>query len=329
VPAADEIGNFETVIESSEFEQNYAIPKQEKPKNIKHDWELPYVCDRFEYIANEKKSYYKRIRGRWTRKDVKRNKKLARMVANEMGADYRFLEIAMERASGFNPHVIHILNPDIEAHKDAYSDYYWTKEKEESYRRTIDKGPRTEGFYEARRDLARILVYKNNPFYKKNISYDIVTPDGKRHPEGMPFFHYGYGPLDMNSVYYTKRWDKNAPPWIMCNHDGIIAFVTMIWSLREYQEECEAKGKGDTWGVVDRRYARGKCGEASQAFRRRARAQKKGLDPDARARLGKKYSADHTGRDDLLEFLLEKAQEECLLSAGNKECLERKKTKPS
>jgi len=320
IPHANKIDNFETPIENR---SNFSFNIPDEPKEKEEVWEIPYVCDRFEYVANEKKSHYRRIRGKWTNKDKARNRKLARMVAHEMGTDSRYLEIAMERGSGFNPHAIHILNPDLSAHKNAYSDYFWSKNKEGILRSIIENGPKTKGYYKARRDLKRISIYKDNPFYKRDIRYYIITKEGERHLSRMPFFHYGYGPLDMNSVYYTKKWDKNAPPWIMCNNDGIVAFITMIWSLREYQEEC-----GDSWGVIDRRYARGKCQkEASQAFRRRARNQKAGLDPDAPANLGKKYSRHTTDRKKMLEHMVSLAEKECLFSEGNKECLESKKTK--
>lgn len=319
MPAAEIIDD-----QNSYNQMGYSSPSEISPdKTSKGIWDVANVCDTFERrVTKDNKSRYRRIRVPWTKEDRKRTKQLAKTIAQEMGADPRYLLLAMARGSGYNPHAIHILNPDIEAHVNAYKKFRWSEKKEKRLAEIVSAGPQSysdKRYYKAKRDLRRVQTYKDNPYYEQRVTYDVVMPNGDRYKESMPVFNYGTGPLDMNSVYFVKHWDKNSPPWIFCSHQGIPAFITMIWALRKSQKECislEKQGKlpegtGNTWGVIDRRYAVGRCKEPSQKFVNRAK--KRGLDPNGKARLGKKWPRETTNRQEILEHMINKAKEQGLI----------------
>lgn len=273
-------------------------------------WELPNVCDTYElvYRRGKRHPYYRKIKHKVTKEDRVRAKKLARLVAREMGADYRLLWLWISRGSSGNPHTIHILNSDRKADWRAWRSYQWSPDKEKRYRDMMQKyGAQDSRFWWAKHRLAKIQVYKSNPWFDDTFDVKIVDGEYTGKTEH-PYFAMKYGPLDMSAVGYTKIWSREAPPWIMCNDDGLIAYITAIWAMRDFQSECKSQvDHGDGAGVIDRRYARGHCLPASKNFVKRAKVYK--IDPNKRYRLGKRWPRKTTDRKEIWEYMKRRAVE--------------------
>lgn len=282
----------------------------------KYDWELPNQCDTFKVVYRRKGDpYHKRVRVKWTKEDRTRARKLARMVAREMGADPRLLLLWMDRGSSSNPHAIHVLTRDLRADWNAWKSHQYSPELEAKYRKTLETvSARNAKFWAAKNALRKILAYKDNPYYFKAFEYKEEYPDGHSGLSRHPYFAMKYGPLDMSAVGYTKFWSREAPPWIMCNDDGIIAYIVGVWAMRSFQKQCANEvAHGDSFGVIDRRYARGHCRQTSENFKRRAAAY--GINPDERVRLGRKWQRSTTDRKAIYDHMKAKAIEKGLLNA--------------
>lgn len=276
-------------------------------------WNLPYQCDEMKIVYKKGETRRLRVRKPFTKADKKRVRSLARFVAREMGADPRSLLVKMDRGASSNPHAIHILNEDIEADRQSYLNYRWSQNRENMYKQTLEtESTKNKKYWTAKIGLERIQIYKNNPYYNDRFEFDVVVRDGSIVKDMHPYFALKYGPLDMQAVGYTKYWDTQAPPWIMCNHDGIIAFITGIWASREHQKDCLSTIGDGSYGVLDRRYARGRCTQPSRAYINRAK--KYGLDYTKKAKLGKKWPQATTDRKEILEYMIRKARAKGLLA---------------
>jgi hypothetical protein len=175
-------------------------------------------------------------------------------------------------------------------------------------------GARNPEFWRAKARLSKIERFHHNPWYDARVEYDMVLADGTRVHESGSRWAYGYGAFGFNPTYFLPTWDATAPPWVFCDHDGIVAIVTAVWSARIAQSECASQGHGERYVDVNRRFSRGHCepNDASdRRFRRRARGAR--LDPDARAKLGKRWPRDGTERADVVRHMRRRAIEEGLL----------------
>ena len=287
------------------------IPVVLQPTSDQSDtWKLPNVCDTYEvvYRRGKRHPYHRKIKHEWTDADRARAKKLARLVAREMATDASLLVLWMNRGSSANPNSIHILPADRKADWKAWMSFQWTPDKEKEFKDAMEKyGARDPRFWKAKYGLAKIQVYKNNPYFDDSFKVNIV--DGERTGETYhPYFAMKYGPLDMSAVGYTKIWSVDAPPWIMCNDDGLIAYITAIWAMRDFQRECKKQiENGDGAGVIDRRYARGHCLPPSEDFLKRAKFYN--IDPDKRYRLGRKWPKKTTDRKQIWLHMKKRAVE--------------------
>ncbi len=276
-----------------------------------------YVCENFEVRLNEKgQPRYKRLRKSWTQEDKNRFKKLVEMVAEEMEADPRLLRLWSLRESTYNPYAIHVLNPDLRAADRSWERHHWTSAKEAALREEMGRhSAKSKPYWKAKGELDRLFRFKDNRFFEDEVEYEVVYKDGTRVPERASRWSYGYGPFGFNPTYFLPVWDVNAPPWVFCNDDGIAAIVTAIWSARRHQRECRQTGYGESYETVNRRFSSGSCRprpERAHLFRKRARGW--GLNPDAKARLGKKWPEQDTDRGEIVRHMRARAEAKGLLS---------------
>ncbi len=251
------------------------------------------------------------------KKDSQKAKKMAKLVAKEMGADYRLLLIWMERGSNSNPYAVHVMDGDVRAHKKAWKQYIWSQPKERYYLYILkNKNINDSEWWKAKSNLNKILRYKNNLFFRYKKPVDILDENHNiLGMENVNVFYMGYGPIDMNSVLYSHIWNNNTPPWVMCNYYGLISYIVAIWSARKFQRECQSIGFDGSYGVIDRRYARGKCDYPNKTFKNFAKKYK--LDPYKKARLGNKFPYESTNKEELLKFLLKRAIEEKIIERNS------------
>jgi hypothetical protein len=278
----------------------------------------PYVCERFELRAREDgRLWHKRLRHSWTEADRERFRKLVVMVARELGADPRLLTLWALRESTYNPYAIHVLDPDIEASTASWQRHRWNPDRAAELERVMaELGARDPGYWKAKGELSRISRFRDNPFFEAEIAYELVVDDDTRLPGLRSAWSYGYGPFGFNPTYFVPLWDAAAPPWVFCNDDGLAAIVTVVWAAREHQRECAGLGFGDSNEVVNRRFSSGHCNpRPSRAQRFLTRARARGIDPDARAKLGDRWPAGSSDRAELLATLREQAAAQGLLSA--------------
>ena len=278
---------------------------------------VPYRCEEFHVeLREDGRPRFRRHRRPWGAADQARFRRLLTLVAQEMGAEPRLLHLWALRESSYRPDAIHLLNPDRRASIRAWERFRWTEEKERTLRGFLQRDrKRGPAYYRARADLARILTFRDNPYYDDEVTYTVRLPGGARVRESRSRWAYGYGPFGFNPAYFLPVWDATAPPWIFCEADGIVAAVTAIWAARRAAADCRALGFGDSYEVVNRRFSGGRCtprGRLDERFRSRARA--RGLDPSARARLGKRWPRTSTDRGQLLAHLTARAREAGLLS---------------
>jgi hypothetical protein len=279
--------------------------------------ELPYVCERFELRVQANGRYWhKRLRRSWTDADRQRFRKLVEMVANELGADPKLLTLWALRESTYNPYAIHVLDPDLEASTTSWRRHRWNPERAAELEAVMaELGARDRGYWIAKAELARISKFRDNHHFDAKIDYEMIGPDGSKAPGQRSAWGYGYGPFGFNPTYFVPTWDPSAPPWMFCNDDGIAAIVTAIWAAREHQRECAGLGFGDSYEVVNGRFSSGHCSpRPARAQKFRTRAVARGIDPEARAKLGDRWPADRSDRAQLLEHLRTRAAEQGLLS---------------
>jgi hypothetical protein len=279
--------------------------------------DVPYVCERFELrVRDDGRVWHKRLRRSWTEADRQRFRKLVAMVANELGADPKLLTLWALRESTYNPYAIHVLDPDIEASTASWRRHRWDPDRAAELEAVMNElGARDPGYWTAKAELARISKFRDNHHYLAKIDYELIATDGSKTAGQRSAWGYGYGPFGFNPTYFVPIWDASAPPWVFCNDDGIAAIVTVIWAAREHQRECAGLGFGASNEAVNRRFSSGHCApRPDRAERFRTRAQARGIDPDARAKLGDRWPADRSDRRELLEHLRSRAAEQGLLS---------------
>jgi len=238
---------------------------------VANPWkDYPNQCDRPRIVIpkGNKREHYRKIRyhGKITKNQQKRHRAIAMTVAEEMGANPTLIDIWMTRESSRNPHAIHILNPDLEANSGAHRRFSWSEHHQERLERILASAPqRGEGskaYYAAKAELGRRSIYRNNPFWRTRLELPVyIEATDKTIPDAMSVWAFGYGLYGMNAVLFTDNWDRQAPPWILCGDEGIIATVVQVWASRKAQVQCEALGIGGTYEDVNRRMASGHCKE--------------------------------------------------------------------
>ncbi len=341
-------------------------PRSSKPPTatavtVKPWADVPYQCETFNVYESEKSVWskklrrkvypvnYKRNRRRLIYADQKRNYALARMVASEMGFDPTLVEMHADHESSGRPDVIHILNRDRAANSDAWFKYSYSMRREENLERELkDYSVNDRKYWVVKSKLANLRRYKGNPNWNTSLKYEHHVPkrgddDAAVWTETQSAWSYGYGLYGMNSVLYTHIWDSQAPPWIMCANQGIVATIMYVWVARDAKPKCDQLSKrdpekytddgGSNLGII-RRMAKGQCGKGrlGPVWRRlmvKYKA-KYGVDWDASARVGSKWpqfelypngnpKRDEDGkriptdRKKILEHMIKKAEKRGLL----------------
>jgi len=273
-------------------------------------------CERFYVRVRDDHRTYQRIRKPWTNADELRFRQLIDLVTSEMGANPRLFRTWSLRESTHRPSAIHVLDPDLEAAAVAWHEHTYSSERERVLLEMLAAADASSRpYWEAKAELSRITTFRDNPFFRDVVEFELRLPDGTQARDVASIWAFGYGPFGFNPTFFLPIWDPVSPPWIFCGDDGVVAIVTAVWAARLQQRECEEKGVGDSYTVVNRRFSRGHCSrvEADPNFRRRA--SRAGLDPDARARLGRKWPQESTDRSELLTHLRTLARQQGLLSA--------------
>jgi hypothetical protein len=256
----------------------------------------PNVCETFNMIQNPTRRKdskgnwhypvnYKRQRYQRTRKDRVNTSKLVEFVAKEMGVEHPelFVMFAMHEST-WNPEAIHILNPDLEANQKAWKRHSYDATREAELEEKLAKSDaRTKEYWKIKAQLADIRLYKGNQHWNDRLAYDYIIPehtvkvDGEeqvvpevvRH-DSRNVWGFGYGLYGMYAVGYVKVWDREAPPWILCGEEGIIATIIQVWAARNAAAECDnlTDKNPEKWGTtggtyegVVRRLARGHCSD--------------------------------------------------------------------
>lgn len=276
----------------------------------------PNRCERLRmHIREDGRRRYRRIRRPWTRADQRRFGQLVGLVAREMGADPRLIRTWAIRESSYRPHAMHVLNPDVEAAMAAWRRLHYSAEEEAELLAAMEQADATDSrYWRAKARLHQVQTFRDNPHLDDVVYFEVQLPDGTRSQGSEPAWAFGYGPFGFNPAYYVPVWDSRAPPWVFCDEGGLIAIITAVWVARAAQHECESQGFGGSYASVNRRFSRGHCGPVSERASFRWRARQLGLDPDAHAKLGRKWKRSRTDRGEILQHMRDKATAAGLLS---------------
>jgi hypothetical protein len=282
----------------------------------------PYRCEEFEvHVDVDGAKRMKRVRREWTAADRRRFRDLVRLVAREMGANPRLFATWALRESTLDPAAIHVLDHDVEGATRAWHRHRWSAERARELEATMQRlGPRAPEHWAAKAQLQRISLYKDNAYYDDEVEFEVHLPTGEVVRDRRSRWAYGYGAFGFNPTYYVATWDADAPPWVFCDEDGIVATITAVWAARNALRDCKSLGFSGTYEVVNRRFASGGCAPAQRvdaAFSRRARSA--GLDPEAAAALGSKWPRDTTDRAAIVAHMRRVAVAQGLLEPGGDE----------
>jgi len=220
------------------------------------------------------------------RSEQRKNKKIIRAVAKEMGADSRLLLVWAKRESNYREYIRHKKKADLEA-----STKSWTKFKplSEEYQRGLadryKKANNKKRKQKLRYEIYRRNVYKNNPFFFERNRWST-----------------GLGLYGMNPIYHTKKWDNDAPPEILC--DPFISTIVAIWTARHVLKTCTSRGYEPNITLVNRGFSRGNCEAYGADKYFNIRARRNGLDPSKPPRLGNKWNSKTSNRRDLLSHMI-------------------------
>lgn len=329
----------------------------------------PNVCETFKIIQSSKRVKdkkgkwrypvrYKRNRYKRPYQDRRRTRKLVEFVAKEMGVSHpKFFSAMAMHESTWNPEAIHILNPDLKANQRAWERHSYSRAKEvELEEKLSNANARRHGFWRLKAQLADLQLYKGNTHWNDRLTYNYVIPkhtillDGvetmvpqQSMKQTQNVWSFGYGLYGMYSVGYVKIWDREAPPWILCAEEGIVATIIEVWAARSNTTECDVLTRknpekwgsdGGTYQGVLRRLARGHCGDQRLGpVWQHLMKQNDSVPWDEHATFGKKwpryemkkrrgrwvYQKDPKGkriptdREVLLEYLVTKARDQGLL----------------
>lgn len=270
-------------------------------------------------IEEDGRRRYQRVRRPWTEADRQRFGKLVSLVAKEMGAEPRLIRAWAMRESTYRPHAMHVLNPDVEAASAAWRRFHYSpREEAELQSLMAELSAQDPQFWKAKARLHQVQTFRDNAFLDDVVELEVIAPDGSVSGGSEPAWAFGYGPFGFNPSYFVPVWDSTAPPWVFCDDDGLVAIITAVWSARTAQRECESQGLPGSYAVVNRRFSRGHCAEVAKGGRFHGRARRLGLDPDARARLGRKWPRQGTDRGEMLRVMRHKAVAAGLLSSRDR-----------
>lgn len=248
---------------------------------------------KFDDEGNEIRPKKRRI----TKSQQRKMKRDIVLITREMGANPKPFLLWGLRESSYKWWARHRLNPDKEAAIRAHSTYSYSVGLEDALKVKIAKNRKIRGglisditrakrkrdaaapgtpehqaaldkiaelntqfkraerkISGARNRLRKIKVYKDNPTF------------GAAWRWGNGYGLYGHQP-----VYFVGRWDKNAPPEILC--DPIVATIVQVWSVRQGQGVCMGTGYEGTYEDVNRIFSSGHCDyrpKRAKYFQRRA-----------------------------------------------------------
>lgn len=303
-PPSDEdpthLSDQEDISELAEVEEAPTVKAEAEPPTPvppSNPWaNYPNVCETFKVIQSSKRVKtktgwryplnYRRNRYKRSKADQKRTRQLVELVAREMGVkEPKFFAAFALHESTWNPEAIHILNPDREANQRAWKQHSYNRGRElELEAKMRATSAQDKKFWRYKAQLADVRLYKGNTHWNDRLQYDFIIP-GRTVREGgktmevpkevitesRSVWGFGYGLYGMYAVGYVHIWDREAPPWILCGDEGIVATVVQVWAARNAVSECDyLTGKnsekwgedGGTYEGVVRRLGRGHCSDA-------------------------------------------------------------------
>lgn len=260
-------------------------------------WEaFPNVCESFTVVEGTRRirkknghlGYpinYRRNRYKRTFSDQRRTRELIRFVAKEMGADLEgqyLLDMIAFHETSWNPEAIHILNGDLDANQKAWERHSYSPVRERHLESALEKADaRERQYWKLKSELADARLYKPNQYWKARLRYTHQIPERTIRGETVPahswedhrsVWAFGYGLYGMNAVLYTHFIGRDAPPWVLCSDEGIVATVVAVWALREQQATCrhlsqkDPKKYGSDGATVRgliHRWGKGQCGKGT------------------------------------------------------------------
>lgn len=349
--AADDSSKTETAITEVESEQETARSKPEaEPKK----WVDPYealpeykdLCEKRPVVTyDDKGNEIKPKRRKLSYAQRKKQRRDIAIIAYAMGMkDPRPLWIPALRESSYRTWKRHKLNPDVEAAVGAWRNWTYSKGRERKLVGDQEDAEKAKSVAQsdmtrAKRKLAKTtegtLAYNDakaeldeakKRFNKawKTIAHSKAWLRRIRTYKDNPTWaaagrwNTGYGLYGMQPVYFVARWDRNAPPEILC--DSTISTVLQIWSARSSLSTCVSQGHPGTWEVSNRVMASGHCTPRPERVKfYRKRADGVGLDPQGKADFGtewpRKVNDQQTDRSKVYEHmtsLIELADKKCL-----------------
>jgi hypothetical protein len=277
---------------------------------------------------------HRRARYERSKGDIRNTKALIALVASEMGVKHPrfFVDLALHESS-WNPEAIHILNPDQEANRRSWERHTYTTEHAQRLERVVSSTSSTEKkHWQAKARLRRIKRYRDNTHWFDDVQVNHVIaprtlPDGRVLPEETiaqrrNAWGFGYGLYGHNPVLWLPYWDKNAPPWSLCDHEGIVATITQVWAARTATKQCASlsskdpdrwSSDGHTYQAALRRLARGKCDPATLGSSWRKIMVRSSVPWDAATNFGSRFPRDTTDREEIVQHMLDKARDAGLL----------------
>ena len=106
------------------------------------DWDVPNQCETFyEEInrrGNGKVRWRRNRKGKLTHREQRRMQAVIDLVAGEMGADPTIFKLWAVRESSFRYSAIHVLNPDKEANRSAFSRFTYSDSRDRELTERIE-----------------------------------------------------------------------------------------------------------------------------------------------------------------------------------------------
>lgn len=311
-----------------------AVPRKEVVAPVRRipersDSSVPNHCEGLVAVQvtrdGRTRTVHRRDRYVRTKEDRRRTKDLIRLVASEMGVRHPdfFVDVAMHEST-LNPEAIHILNPDEEANQRAWSRHTYTRAKERMLEAAISRSSaRERPHYEAKRRLAAIRRYKDNPYWYDDLVFPFVVDGGATDTtDRRSVWSFGYSLYGHNAVLYMPYWDSDAAPWVLCSHEGIVATIIEVWAARKAAATCASLTSKDAerWGRDGgsyrgalRRLARGHCGNERLGAAWRKIMEKSSVPWGDHADFGQKFSRKTSDPNEVLDHMLARAREEGVL----------------
>lgn len=287
----------------------------------------PSACEGIVAVADESQGTTRYRRSRFVRNkaDRARTKELIRLVAREMGAAHPefFVDLALHEST-WAPESVHILNPDERANQRAWERHTYSGPRERMLEKRLStQSARSRAYWGTKRQLAALRRFEGNAYWYDDLKMPLIVGgrDSGLH-ETRSVWSFGYGLYGHNAVLYVPFWSSDAPPWVLCDHDGIVATIVEVWAARKAARDCAFLSKKDpeTYGTdgasytaVLRRLSGGHCNPRRLGPAWRGIMARSSVPWDQAPAFGSEFPRAETPRGVVLSHMLVAAAEAGLL----------------